>query len=131
MVDSDLVAVVVDEDVLSEMLDDLNGATEEAREEGFPIPSQVALSNAERLLSEMYRILPRRFEIYPTPDGEIAIDAATGHGRSVILLCDSEGGALCLANLLSSHQRMSYTSISDLPDDFLRKALAELEREIN
>ena len=131
MVDSDLVAVVVDEDVLSEMLDDLNGAIEEAREEEFPIPSQVAMANAGRLLSEMHQILPRRFEIYPTPDGEIAIDAATGHGRSVILLCDSEGGALCLANLLSSHQRMSYTSISDLPDDFLRKALAELEREIN
>ena len=83
----------VDEDVLSDMLDDLKGTSEEAREEGYPIPSQVAMANAQRLLSEMHQILPRRFEVYPTPDGEVAIDAATGRGSSVIMLCDSQGGA--------------------------------------
>ena len=130
MVDSDLVTAV-DENVLSDMLDDLNGAIEEAREEGFPIPSQVAMANVERMLSEMHRITPRRFEVYPTPDGEVAIDAATGRGNSVILLCDSEGGASCLANLPSGHQRRSYTSVANLPDDFLREFLAELDREIS
>ena len=128
MVSRDLITSV-DEDILSDMMTDLGGTIEEAHEEGFPTPSQVALSNAERLLRKMHRITPRRFEVYPTPDGEIAIDAATGRGNSVLLLCDSEGGALCLANLPSAHRRRSYTSISDLPDDFLREALAELEWE--
>ena len=121
----------VDEDVLSDMLDDLKGTSEEAREEGYPIPSQVAMANAQRLLSEMHQILPRRFEVYPTPDGEVAIDAATGRGSSVIMLCDSQGGGLCLANLPSAHRCRSYTSTSNLPDEFMREALTELEREIS
>ena len=121
----------VDEDVLSDMLDDLKGTSEEAYQEGFPIPSQVAMVNAQRLLSEMHQILPRRFEVYPTPDGEVAIDVATDRGSSVILLCDSAGGALCLANLPDAHRCRSYTSTSDLPDEFLREALTELEREIS
>ena len=69
-------------------LDDLQNTSGEAIEEGFPVPSGIALENADRLLREMYRILPRRFEVYPTPDGEIAIDAPGGHGRSVLLLSD-------------------------------------------
>ena len=122
-------ASTLGEDVLSDMLDDLKGTIKEAREEGFPIPSQVAHSNAQRLLNEMYQILPRRFEVYPTPDGEVAIDVPTGRGSSVLLLCDSEGGVLCLANLQSAHRRRRYTSTSNLPDDFLREALMELERD--
>lgn len=81
---------------LNDALHDLREANDEARDEGFPQPSKIALENAERLLREMYGISPRRFEVYPTPDGEIVIDAPNGQGRSVILLCDSEGGALCL-----------------------------------
>ena len=77
---------------LNDALHDLREARDEAREEGLPQPSDTALGNAERLLREMYGISPRRFEVYPTPDGEIAIDAPDGQGRSVILLCDSEGG---------------------------------------
>ena len=60
---------------LNDALRDLREARDEAREEGLPQPSDTALRNAERLLREMYGISPRRFEVYPTPDGEIAIDA--------------------------------------------------------
>lgn len=59
---------------LNEGLYDLRQATDEAIEEGFLVPSGIALENADRLLREMYGISPRRFEVYPTPDGEIAID---------------------------------------------------------
>ena len=90
---------------------------------------KTALNNAERLLTAMYKISPRRFEVYPTPDGEIAIDAPNGRGSSVILLCESEGGALCLANLKSGHRRSRYSSAEILPDGFLREALADLERD--
>ena len=109
---------------LSDALNDLNEASDEAREEGFPAPSGLVLSNAERLLKAMYEISPRRFEVYPTPDGEIAIDAPNGDGQSVLLLCEPEGGALCLVNLRDGHRSNAYPNADALPDNFLRKSLA-------
>lgn len=110
-------------------LGDLREVTDEAREEGLPLPSDVARQNADRLLREMYGISPRRFEVYPTQDGEIAIDAPDGHGRSVLLLCDSEGGALCLVNMNGNQRRARYSTTDTLPDGFVREALADLERQ--
>ena len=112
---------------LTEALYDLRNARDEAREEGFPVPSDTALQNAEVLLKEVYGISPRRFEVYPTPDGEIAIDAPGGPGRSVLLLCGSEGGALCLVNMSGDHRRARYSTTEILPDGFVREALNELE----
>ena len=119
------------DDGVSLALGDLRDSVTEAREEGFPIPSTAAFGNAERLVKAMYEISPRRFEVYPTPDGEIAIDAPDGRGSSVILLCDSEGGALCMAHLKGSHRSRRYSTTDALPDDFLREVLTELERESN
>ena len=113
---------------LQNALRDLRQASDEAIEVGFPQPSDIALENAERLLKEMYGISPRRFEVYPTPDGEIAIDAPDGQGRSVILLCDSEGGALCLVNLNGHHRRARYSTTETLPDGFVHEALGDLKR---
>ena len=113
---------------LYEALQDLDEAEDEAREEGFPIPSNTALGNARRLLHAMYRILPRRFEVYPMPDGEIAIDVPGGPGRSVLLLCGSDGGDLCSVNMDGAHRRARYSDTRGLPDGFVRDALAELER---
>ena len=112
---------------LSDALADLREASDEACEEAFLAPSALALSNAERLLKAMYGISPRRFEVYPTPDGEIAIDAPNGNGQSVLLLCEPEGGALCLANLRGGHTHRSYPNADTLPDSFLRKSLTDLE----
>ena len=111
---------------LLDALEDLRGAISEAAEEGFPIPSATAVGNAEGMLREIYQICHRRYEVYPTPDGEIAIDAPTGQGRSVIMLCDSEGGALLLVNKNGVSESRRYTSINMLPDDFLRGVLREL-----
>ena len=116
---------------LRDALHDLDQAKEEAREDGFPAPSRKALGNARRLLHAMYRISPRRFEIYPTPDGEIAIDAPGGSGRSVLLLCDSDGGVLCLVNMNGAHRRARYSDTRGLPDGFVHEALAELEQQRN
>lgn len=112
---------------LNDALSDLRGARDEAREEGFSQPSDQAFQNAERLLKAMYGISPRRFEVYPTPDSEIAIDAPDGQGQSVILLCDSDGGALCLVNMNGNHRRARYATTKTLPDGFVREALAALK----
>ena len=114
---------------LSDALKDLHEASDEAREEGFPAPSDLALSNAERLLMAMYEISPRRFEVYPTPDGEIAIDAPSDDGESLLLLCEPEGGALCLANLGVGHRSNHYPNADMLPDKFLRESLVALEHK--
>ena len=114
---------------LASLLADLREASDEAREEGYPIPSEIALGNAERLLKEIYTTSPKRYEVYPTPDGEIAIDAPGGYNRSVLLLCDSQGGALCLVNMDGNHRRARYSSSERLPDGFIREALAELETQ--
>lgn len=92
-------------------------------------PSELALSNAERLLKAMYEISSRHFEVYPTPDGEIAIDAPNGDRQSVLLLCGPDGGAMCLANLHDGHHSTSYPNADTLPDGFLRKSLKALERK--
>lgn len=112
---------------LCDALRDLEGVRNEAREEEFPVPSDMALGNARRLLHAMYWILSRRFEVYPMPDGEIAIHVPGGPGRSVLLLCGSDGGALCSVNMDGVHRRARYTDTRRLPDGFVRDALAELE----
>ncbi len=115
------------DDDLRDALRDLRETEDEAREEGTPPPSGEALESAERLLKEMYTISPRRFEVYPTPDGEVAIDAP-GRGCSVLLLCDPDGGALCLVNVDGAHRRARYSTTRTLPDGFVREALVELEQ---
>ena len=110
---------------LRDALTDLKEATDYAREEGFPIPSKSAFGNAELLLREVRKITPLHLEVYPTPDGEIALHFPNGRGRSVVVLCDSDGSVLCLANLESDHRRKSYATIDALPDEFLREVLID------
>lgn len=112
---------------LLDALEDLNEISEEAERDGFPHPSELARTNAEHILRVMYRIAPRRFEVYPTPDAEIAIDAPNGYGRSVLLLCSSNGDVLCLVNQGGKQRRQRYSTVSTLPDGFLWNALAGLK----
>lgn len=116
---------------LQEALKDLAEAKEEAREEEYPEPSDVAIDNAHRLLHEMYRMSPRQFAVYPTADGEIAVYAPRGYGHSVLLLCASDGSALCLVNMNGKGDRRArYSTANSLPDEFLREALQDLEQRI-
>ena len=119
----------VDKEDLSAALTDLYEVAEEAQEKGLTVPSDVAFENAERLLKAMYAILPWRYEVYPMSYGKIAIDAPNGQGASVIALCESNGGAMCLANLISGYRGNRYRSAAELPNAFLREALLELRRD--
>ena len=114
---------------LTGILDDLRDAADEAREEGFPVPSDMAVTNSERLIRSLCEVSPGRYGVYPTPDGEISIDIFNGKGSSVILLCDSVGGALCLVNIEGS-SRARCSGTDTLPDDFAREALAGLKLQI-
>lgn len=111
---------------LADALGDLRAASTEAREEGFLSPSTLALDNAERLLKAMYEISPRRFEVYPTSDGEIAIDTPDNNGQSLLLLCKADGGALCSVSLRDAYRSRSYLSTDMLPDSLIRESLKAL-----
>lgn len=111
---------------LEEALDDLRATPKEAVEEGYPQPTQLALANAGRILRQMYALHPTRLEIYATPDGEVAIVAPSAPRCSVMVLCDSNGGALCTVNMDGEHRRARYSTADSLPDGFLRDALSEL-----
>ncbi len=111
---------------LTEALHDLDAAPQEALEEGFPAPTEVAMRNAARLVRAIYALHTCRLEVYPTVDGEVAIDAPSQRPHSVILLCDAAGGVLCLVNTGRTHRRAHYSDAEQLPDGFLREALAEL-----
>ena len=110
---------------LEEALEDLRTTPDEAIDEAYPQPTQLALANAGRMLRRMHALLPTRLEVYPTPDGEIAIVAPCTR-QSVMVLCDSNGGALCMVNMDGEHRRAKYSAASSLPDSLLRDALNEL-----
>ena len=111
---------------LSDALRDLQDVALEALEEGLPQPSETAMKNATRLVRAIYGLYPCRLEVYPTADGEVAIDTPSQHGASVIVLCEAAGGALCLVNTGDASRRARYSKADQLPDGFLKEALAEL-----
>lgn len=119
-----------DADLLEDALVDLKASPDEAKDERMPIPSSKALQNGEHVLRAVYRMWPRRFEVYPMPNGEIAIDAPTGPDRSILILCDSEGGALCSVNFNRTHRRAYYSDARVLPDGFLRDAIADMTTDV-
>ncbi len=117
---------------LQAALADLDGAVDEARDEKFEMdPSETAIKNARRVLRSMNQLLPIRFEVYPMRDGAVTIAALGGSPRqSVLVLCDGDGGALCSVNVNGHHRRAVYDSAANLPDAFVRAALAELENQL-
>ena len=111
---------------LNAALDDLKDIVEEAKEDNFPVPSNSVIKTSEELVRKLFNIYPRRFEVYPSQGGEIAIDIHNGKGSSVIILCGPSGGALCLVNINGNSRRAHYSQVNILPDGFVKEALEEL-----
>ena len=107
-------------------LADLQEIVDEAREEGFPLPSSKALKSASCLLRKMYEMFPQRFEVYPTQDGDITLGAYGDPKESVLLLCEPEGGAVCSAYIRGNYRQKRYATTDALPDEFLVDALCDL-----
>lgn len=75
-------------DTLAIAEQELAGVAEEAQEEGYPFPSDLAFENARRLLPAIGQMTPRPVAVYADPDDGIAIDLSGGFGRSVGLHCE-------------------------------------------
>ena len=114
---------------LAEALQELAEVAADAEDDGFEPPSEVAFANAEGLLKAMYRVSPRRFAVYPESDGGIAIDARGPNGRIAVVSCESDGGVLCLVSIDGARRRARYSTAHELPDGFIREALAGLDQK--
>lgn len=112
---------------LSDALQELEEADEDAEENGWPLPSSSAYRNARTLLPRLYRLSPRRFSAYPLFDGEIVLDATTKSKHAVVVVCKADGSVLCFVNIHRRERRAKYAGVSDLPDGFLREAFHDLE----
>ena len=112
---------------LQAALGELDRVAVEAREEGFKEPSDQAIGNARKLLADMLYQYAKPVEVFPTEERDVHIHAQAGFRRSVTVICESGGSALCLVNLNGRHRRAFYSSADQLPDGFLREGLAEID----
>ena len=92
---------------LADALSDLGECVDEAREEGYPEPTDDALAVAEALLRRVARLrasLPRP-NVYPTADHEIDLYFRRGDlGVSVLVVIDHDGGGACFSNVGGRHR---------------------------
>lgn len=92
---------------LAAALDDLNESVDEARQEGYPEPTQGVLAIAEALLSKIAVLrapLPRP-NVYPTADREIDLYFRRGDiGVSVLVVIDHDGSGACFSNVGGRHR---------------------------
>ena len=70
-----------------EILDQLHSVQDEARDEGYPAPSDEAVERAKKILRRVYQIAPQPYTIYPGERGEIVIDARRSPAGAFVLLC--------------------------------------------
>ena len=113
------------------ILDDLNGAKSEAQEQGYPEPTQLAIRNAKYLLEVLYKIVPLRYEVYPTNCGEIAIDTPGGLNASALILCASDGSVMYIASSGKEEFSEEDLSVEAIPDFRLCQILTLLAKELD
>lgn len=113
-------------ELLSAILSDLWSLPQEAIDEGIAVPPYETLSQADRLIRDMFALLPMRFEVYATDAPSVEIDAPNLRGSSVIVSCDNQGTALCTVNIKGKDPSAEYAPMVSLPNSFLKTALQEL-----
>lgn len=117
------------EGLLQESLEELDGVCDEAREDGYPIPGQLAIRNAENTLKRLHDARPGRYSVSPTETGDVAITVpVSGLGNAMTIECDSDGGLLCFVNVGGAMRRMKDydADMAWTSSNFIAKALADL-----
>jgi hypothetical protein len=92
---------------LADALGELAECVDEAREEGYPEPTQGVLAIAKALLSKialLHAPVPRP-NVYPTADQEIDLYFRRGDiGVSVLVVIDHDGSGACFSNVGGRHR---------------------------
>ena len=113
---------------LTQALEVLDQVVDEARSEGYETPNSIAIVHARRIVKRLYDNLVYPIQVYPMPDGEVAVDVTNGDGSSVLILCCSDGDTLCFVNIDGNQRRAHYFNSDALPDGFMQAALEELQQ---
>lgn len=99
---------------------------QEAREEGYPLISELAKRNAKSVLFMAARnsIEPT---VYPSMDGEIALYFKSPIvAAALLVLLNNEGGAGCYWSVDGKSHRQRHSDILKMPKNFVANQLREL-----
>lgn len=111
-------------------LAELYDCAEEAREEGYPEPSERSQTLAEAILRRIARlpvILPEP-SVYPSADNEIVLFFCRGDAQAAVSISiDADGGGACFSNV-GGLRRARDGNVSAWPDAFVRAELLKLGR---
>lgn len=108
-----------------EVMAALDAVQEEAREEGYPVPSDALVDDARALLRKAYQVAPVGYAIYPMENGEIAIHASNEPKGAVVITCHPHD-TWCVVSIGKSRRRAWFQDMAELPDPFVVKALQDL-----
>ena len=110
---------------------EFDGVERSARAQGFESPSPRAKAAARKILSALARAFPRYYAVAPGDERDISIetDAGMGAGRGVLIVCDREDIA-CYVTMDGENtaRHYDYARVDELPDEFIRGAVRDLER---
>ena len=106
---------------------DLDELMEEVTEKGYKPPPPEVLNEAKRIFRALRGNDPeRRFSISPGPEGDISLDSQIDRDY-VLLVCDPNGGALCLTDICGDQADRTYSTTFELPDIFINEAFRKLD----
>ncbi|MGZ8995425.1 MAG: hypothetical protein ACXW3P_02865 [Rhodospirillales bacterium] len=111
-------------------LAELDQCSEEAQEEGYPVPTPEALATAEAILRRIAALpadLPEP-SVYPSAEREIVLFFCRSEAKAAVSLSvDEDGGGACFSNV-SGLRRARYGDVSELPDAFMQSEFLKLSR---
>lgn len=113
---------------LVEALGELQTVPIEADEMGFSQPETDTIRRAEKVLRQLYGVVPRRYFVYPMDPGDVAVGAPGSRGHSVVFYCFPDGSIHCYVNLQGDVTATVYRTTDEFPDLRVREALAKMER---
>ena len=108
-------------------VNDLRDSPEAAEQDwGITLESAV-IGHAYRVLTSVIKTFPRSWNIYPTPEGEIAIDADTPHGTKVVVTCNPTGAVRCMTYINGEFRSQEYAQVGRDFIATLREALRQAD----
>ena len=100
---------------LMEALQDLANCPSSALDEDMTEPPGLALTKAEELLRQIAMQVTDRPDVYPMPDGSIAIDFRTADGTcGVFFVIEPDGSGMLYCRTENSKDRLRVTNAVDL-----------------
>ena len=111
---------------LREALEGLDTISDDAADMGYPVPQDSVVSEARRILGEMYSYRQLSFDAYAMSGGRVGIDVNGSVGRSMIVVCEPAGSALCVVTVGGVGRRSRYEDSGFLVDDFVKQGLRDM-----